>query len=468
MWMWKRVKPAERSSKRRAANNEARYLPVAGFFVTMLGMSIFDKATIQQRRKRAAQSLDQSMADGDLVLVFCGEPVQKPGGLDQTYPFLPHPEYFWLTGSRRAFGVIAYSKDGGWTEFVNPISKAEMLWEGSSGRLEGLDIAELASWLEKQKPARLFPLGQPSSAWLAYEGVADAGPLARLQESLNRARRIKDAAEAQLVRELAAIANAGYQRLQHYIKPGVTERQIQIEYETEVLKAGSEKFPYDTIVGTGRNAAVLHAIPTTRVVQNGDLVLIDAGADIQDYCVDITRVFPANGSFSEQQKSIYELVAKAQKASILAAKPGVEWHDVHRVAARTMAEGLKSLKLMKGDTEELLESGAISVFFPHGVGHMVGQRVRDVGGDATKPLRSCCGVRVRVDLPLEENFMMTVEPGLYFVPAILDDSGYRSRYKDQVNWSEVEKWRDFGGVRIEDDILIQRGGADVLTSVVAK
>jgi Xaa-Pro aminopeptidase len=343
-----------------------------------------------------------------------------------------------------------------------------MLWEGGSGKLEGLDIAELASWLEKQKPTRLFPLGQPSAIWLNYEGVADAGPLARLQEQLNKARRIKDPAEAQLVRELAGIANAGYTRLQNFIKAGVSERQIQIEYEKEVLKAGSEKFPYDTIVGAGRNAAILHAIPTSRVVQKGDLVLIDAGADIQDYCVDITRVFAANGSFSQQQKVIYELVAKAQQESIQKARPGVEWHDVHRAAARTLADGLKGLNLMRGNTEDLLESGAISVFFPHGVGHMVGQRVRDVGGDATKPLRSCCGVRVRVDLPLEENFMMTVEPGLYFVPAILDDSSYRSRYKEQVNWSEVEKWRDFGGIRIEDDVLIKSPGAEVLTAVVEK
>lgn len=425
-------------------------------------MTIFSKSAIQERRKRAAAAFDQVLSPTDVVLIFSGDPIQKPGGLDQTYPFLPHPDYFWLTGARRAHGVLWYSKNEGWADFVKPISKEEILWEGGGQVPEGRDVAELDSWLSEQRP--IF-LGQPSAKVFAHYD-AESDP--QVQEALNRARRIKDNEEVQLVRDLAAMANAGYRELKGMLKPGATERDIQIAYETAVSLAGSEKFPYETIVGSGANAATLHAIPTKKAVQKGELVLVDAGADVADYCVDITRVFAADGAFTQQQKYIYDLVAYAQQAGIALCKPGVDWKDVHIAAARVIAEGLKHLNILSGDTDGLLESGAISNFFPHGVGHMVGLRVRDVGGDATKAPSMTCGIHLRFNLKLEAGFVVTVEPGCYFVPAILGDQERREKYKTQVNWSEAEKWKGFGGVRIEDDVLVRDGEPEVLTAVVPK
>lgn len=270
------------------------------------------------------------------------------------------------------------------------------------------------------------------------------------------------------MRKLAGIANEGYKKVSQFMAPGVTERQIQIEYESAVLRAGSERMPYGSIVGTGTNAAILHASPSSRVVQAGELVLIDAGADIEDYCVDITRVFPATGEMNDRQKKIYQTVMKAQTASIALCRPGVEWKDVHLASAREIALGLIDLGILKCSVDEALESNAISVFFPHGVGHMVGLRVRDVGGPFNPNPKSYAGARLRVDMKLRAGHLMTVEPGCYFIEALINDAGTREAFKSQINWNEAVKWLDFGGVRIEDDILVTTSGPDNLTQIVTK
>lgn len=429
-------------------------------------MKPFSDGCLNTRKTRTAAALESCLRPGDVVLVHCGEPIQKPGGHDQNYPFLPHPDYLWLTGSRRPFGISAFSKNEGWTDFVKPVSRDELVWEGGAEVIPGTPIDELDSWLLKKSPARVFCLGQQGK--LDRRKNVDEEDAHEVQEAFNQVRRIKDVEEVELIRRLAGFANAGYAKVKHFVRAGVTERQIQLEYEAEVLRAGAEKMPYDSIVGTGTNSAILHAIPTSRVVKAGDLVLIDAGADVNDYCVDITRIFAADGTLTARQRSIYDLVLKAQGASIALCKPGTEWLDVHRASARVFAHGLKDLGIITGEAEAALESGAIAVFFPHGVGHMVGLRVRDVGGKLTKSPKITAGARVRVDLPLQENFLMTVEPGLYFIEALLNDPDTRKKFAAQINWAEVDKWRDFGGIRIEDDILVTKTGHDNLTAVVPK
>ncbi len=429
-------------------------------------MTNFHPTFLTERKNRAARGLDAVLSNGDLVLVLSGTPITKPGGLDQTYPFLPHPDYYWLTGSRRPQGVSAYTKDEGWIDFVLPVTRDEKVWEGGAEVIPGRPVGDLDAWILAKAPGRVFVLGQPGTQDLRRNVIEDDEWA--VQEAFNRVRRIKDQSEIDLIRALAGMANAGYAAIKAFIRPGVTERDIQLVYENAVLRAGAEKMPYESIVGAGTNAAILHAIPTSRVVKAGDLVLVDAGADVGDYCVDITRVFAADGAFTSRQKDIYQMVLRAQEASLALCRPGTEWLEVHRASARVFAEGLKSLGILRGEVDGLLESGAVSVFFPHGVGHMVGLRVRDVGGKLTRDPRKAYGVRIRVDLPLEENFVMTVEPGVYFIQALIDDADTRAKFRDQIDWTEVEKWREFGGVRLEDDVRITAGAPDNLTAVVPK
>lgn len=427
---------------------------------------IFPQSTFEERKNRTHKALSSILGNDDVVLVFAGTPVQKPGGHDQTYSFLPHPDYFWLTGSRRPAGVSCFTKAEGWIDFMVPVGRDEKIWEGGNEVVTGKDIAGFSSWLAQHNKGKVFLIGQ----FYGHEKLSSASPEARaeLQEVFSEVRRVKDRSEIELITNIALMASHGYAKLSNFIKPGVTERQIQLAYESEVLARGAEKMPYDSIVGTGTNSAILHAIPTNRVVGANDMVLIDAGGDIQDYCVDITRVYPASGKFTDRQQVIYNLVKEAQTESIKLCRPGTEWKDVHLASARVMARGLKELGILNVGVDEALESGAVGCFFPHGVGHMVGLRVRDVGGTPNPNPKKYAGARLRVDMKLSEGYLMTVEPGLYFIEALLNDAQTRSDFKTHINWNEIEKWLDLGGVRIEDDIHITKEGPVNLTASVAK
>jgi len=418
---------------------------------------------ISKRRRRFEAVLDG--IDG-IILVSCGAPLPKPGGLDQTYPFIAHPEYYWLTGSRRPDAVIAYDSESGWTHFVTPVSAAERLWEGDAVAPEGRGLDELPAWLEARPGRRKALLGQ----WAQNDAPNDVEFTVLAQQRLNAARRPKDSAEIDILRTAIRATAAGHARAMEFVRPGVSERAIQIEMEAAMFRAGADEVGYASIVGSGHRSAVLHGHPSDRILAQDEFVLIDAGAAVNGYTADVTRTL-CTGTMNAQRQHIYDIVLAAELAAIDASRAGVEWHEIHRTAAHVIAQGLVDLKIFVGDAEGLADRGAVSIFFPHGVGHMLGLGVRDVGGRAPdrEPGRTCCGAAVRVDLPLERGFVMTVEPGLYFVDAIIDSPSKRATYRDDVRWDELDKWRGIGGVRIEDNILVTSSGPpEVLTCDIPK
>ncbi|HYD23144.1 MAG TPA: M24 family metallopeptidase, partial [Flavipsychrobacter sp.] len=387
----------------------------------------------------------------------------KPGGLDQTYPFIPHPAYYWLTGRRRESEVVCYSKNDGWVEFQKEVGEDEAVWEGERTDLlvddKGKQIRELESFLSANKFSNVYKLGQSNSS---IEGKAF-----EFRTAMDKVRRRKDAAEVRLIESLARIAKAGYDRLEKVIKAGVSEKEIQIAFEQEIFLRGAHGVPYDSIVGSGANSAILHALPTDKKVQENEFVLIDAGVAIYNYCVDITRVYPSS-KLSDQHHSLYQLVAKAHKECMAMSRPGVMWRDVHMHAAKVMTEGLVDFGVLKGGIDSLMEKEVISVFFPHGLGHLVGLHVRDTGQEENLKPKTYAGARLRVDIELEEDHLITVEPGCYFISALLDSSKTRDKYREEINWAEVEKWKGIGGVRIEDNILITADGNRNLTKDIPK
>lgn len=425
-------------------------------------MAVFEADVLEARRCRAAAALER---EGALTLIGAGRPIPKPGGLDQTYPFRPHPEYYWLTGSRRWGGVLAFTPHDGWVHFVRPVSEEERLWEGAVEEVEGEDVAHLPAWLDTHRDLSVALLGSPIDGVVGEVGLAVS-----LRERLDAVRRRKDAAELQLHERAVAATAAGHRRAREVIRPGVTERQIQIELEAEMYRHGAETVAFGTIVGAGPHAAVLHFHPGERIVRAADLVLIDAGGDVEGYAGDVTRTYPANDLFTPEQQAIYDLVLASQRAAIALCRVGTEWHDVHRTAAQMLALGLRDLGILRGEVDGLLDSEVIALFLPHGIGHMVGLAVRDVGGRAPgrEDGKRYCGARLRVDLPLEADFLMTVEPGLYFVPALLDSKERRERYRDAVAWDTLDSWRSVGGVRIEDNVLVTSDGPRVTTAAIPK
>lgn len=424
--------------------------------------TLFSDGAIAARRARAVERLAPVV---DAFVVGAGHPIAVPGGHDQTHPWRAHPEYAWLTGENRPGSVVGWSFKGGWVHFVEPLNGAERLWEGIETVPEGEPLSKIDVWLSDIAPERLAVFG------CAVEGVEPTATLsARAQHALNAARRPKDAEEIALIRRAAAATAAGHALARSLIEVGASERRLKIELEAEFFRHGADATGYGTIVGAGRRSAILHGHPSDARVQVGDFVLIDAGASIDGYTADVTRTWVC-GEPDGRRAAVHRIVTEALDAGIDAARAGTEWHDVHRACAQVIATGLRDEGVLRGSPDSLSASGAVSLFFPHGVGHMLGAGVRDVGGHAPdrRAGRTCCGANVRVDLPLEEGFVMTVEPGLYFVDALLDDPARRQLYADAVNWDALDAWRGIGGVRMEDDILVRPSGPpENLTAMIPR
>jgi Xaa-Pro aminopeptidase len=247
----------------------------------------------------------------------------------------------------------------------------------------------------------------------------------------------------------------------------MSERAAQIELEAEAFRAGADAMAYETIIAGGPNSAALHFSPTSRQMRSGELVLIDAGAEYRRYASDITRTYPVGGTFTALQQDLHSLVRAAELAAIESCMPGTEWRDVHLIASRVIADGLVSCGILQGDRDSLIESGALWLFFPHGIGHLVGLGIRDAGGTVAGRRHDPPPFpHLRIDLALEPGMVVTVEPGIYFVGALLENAEQRRRHRDRVLWERVHRLRDFGGIRIEDNVLITESGHEVVTADV--
>jgi Xaa-Pro aminopeptidase len=425
-------------------------------------MQVFDQATLNDRRRRAEEAFGEL---SPVVIVGAGQPIPIPGGLDQTFPYRPHPAYYWLTGILRSGGVMAYDPAEGWTHFVRPVSAAERLWEADVPSPQGTDVAEFEHWIAQRNDRPIAALGSPMG-----DIQGDAAATREMKLRLDAARRVKDDAELELLARAVRATAAGFTAARQAIAPGRSERAIQIEIEAAMFRNGAEATGYATIVGAGARAAVLHSQPGPTEVQADDVVLVDAGGALLGYTADVTRTFSAGGQFTSEQQALYDVVLAAQLAAIDRCRHEVEWHEVHRTAAAELAAGLRHLGVLNTTVEEALESEAIALFFPHGVGHMVGLGVRDVGGTAPgrETGRKCCGAVVRVDLPVQRGYLMTVEPGVYFPPAILDDPQRRAKFQHAVAWDNLARWRTVGGIRIEDNVLITGAAPEVITGEIPK
>ena len=414
-----------------------------------------------ERRRRAVA--ERWNLDSEVVLIGAGEPLPVPGRADRTYPFRSHSEYFYFTDSERPGGVLAYDPQEGWVDFVAPVTNEELLWSGGDEEEDGgTPVSQLQTWLDKRNGRRIAVLGAPVDG-----ATSDAEVESALRYGLNEVRRRKDELELERMRAAERATAAGFAAVQPLIRPGATEREVQIELEAEFFRAGADSLGFDTIVAGGPHTAVLHFMPTARPFGKGELVLIDAGAEVHAYASDITRTYPASGTLDPEQAELHSLVRAAGVAATKDCIAGTEWRDVHRTAALVIGEGLVDFGLLSGEPESLLEQGAITIFFPHGIGHMVGLGIRDAGDQLEGRDGMYPGYpRLRFDRPLEPGHVVTVEPGIYFVPSLLRDRELRERHRDAVDWERTDRMTGFGGIRIEDNVLVTEDGFEVLTADV--
>ena len=418
-------------------------------------------SALSRRRATASEAWD---LDHEIVLVGAGDRVAIPGRYDRTYPFRAHSEYLYLTDRERPNGVLAFDPSEGWTEFLSPVTREELLWEALDGVREGVpegarSVLELEALLDARQGRRCGCLGAP------IEGV-ECDPLLTqdLRDVLTALRRVKDEVELERMTRAEQATRAGFLALPALIDAGRTEREIQIELEAEFFRHGADFLAFDTIIAAGDHSAIFHFAPTSRRLARGELLLVDAGGEVRGYASDVTRTYPVSGAFTAEQAALYEIVREALRAATATCRPGAEWRDVHLAAALAIGEGLVDLGLLRGEPASLFERGAMTLFFPHGVGHMVGLGVRDAGGVVPdRPPPGNGFPRLRVDLPLRAGYAMTVEPGIYFVARLLEEPETRAQLRDCVDWDTVDHFLGFGGVRLEDNVLVTEEGCEVIT-----
>ena len=417
-----------------------------------------------------------------------GVPVPVPGS-DQFHDYHAHPEFAYLAGARTPGSALALDPGEGWILFAPVAGIEERVWVGDGQDLEALaastglpvrPLGELSGWLERRRGETLALLGNDDIThhpaayglenWQALEMAIDPDLSARLSEQVSESRRAKDASEIALMRSAAGASRAGHLAALRIARPGMSERQLQIELEAEFFRNGAERTAYGSIVGTGSNGAVLHFSPTSRVLRAGEIVLIDAGAEVGGYASDVTRTFPVGPRFEGVQRDLYQLVLGVQQAAIGEVRPGVEYRALHLAASARIAAGLVDLGILRGNPADLVERDAHALFFPHGLGHMLGLATHDAGGCLKGRTPSDrFGLKwLRADLPLQPGYVVTIEPGIYFIRALLTDPVRREQYRDMVDWDRVDGLLDFGGIRIEDDLLVTATGADVLTGAIPK
>jgi len=297
----------------------------------------------------------------------------------------------------------------------------------------------------------------------------------KLAKAVISQRSVKTEEEIKEIEKALDISYQMYTAAMSLIRPGIYEHQVCGKVHGVVLANNSHlSFPFIFSV----HGETLHNHSYNNIMEKGDLVLMDSGAESPlHYASDITRTMPVSGKFTGRQKDIYNIVLKAQLDAIEMMKPGVLNRDCHLRAAKTIAENLKELGLMKGDPDEAVAAGAHALFLPHGLGHMMGLDVHDmeglnedlVGYDENVRRSKQFGLSaLRLGRKLQQGFVLTAEPGIYFIPELIDRWREENKLEEFINYDEVEKYRGFGGIRIEDDVLITGGGHRILGEPIAK
>ncbi|WP_432696890.1 Xaa-Pro aminopeptidase [Marinobacterium sp. YM272] len=417
-----------------------------------------------QRRRRLLEALPE----GSVALVAGASLATR--NRDAEFPFRQNSDFYYLTGFNEPDALLLLKpgrEEGEVVLFCPPRDPAMEIWTGYRAGPEGCVErfgADQAFDLDEQDehiPELLdgarrlyYAVGSDDAldaqvlSWLnavrakARLGAEAPEELVLLDNLLHEMRLFKDEEELAVMRQAAAISAEAHCEAMKLAAPGRYEYELEGRIISHCMSAGARFQAYSPIVGAGANGCILHYIENDAPMNDGDLVLIDAGCELDCYASDITRTFPANGRFSDEQRALYELVLKTNQACIELIKPGLPWNEVHDLSVQMLTSGLVELGLLSGDVDELIEQGAYRDFYMHRIGHWLGMDVHDVGN-----------YKVNGEWrPLEPGMVMTVEPGLYVSPQ---------------NENVEPRWRGIG-IRVEDDVVVTEQGCEVLTSGVPK
>lgn len=447
---------------------------------------MFDKATYVNRRAK----LKELVKSGIIILFGNNEsPCNFPA--NGYYPFRQDSSFLYYFGLNRdgLVGVIDIDNDIE-TLVGNDIDIEDIVWYGSVDSVH--DMAEsvgvkntapmkslktICNDAMRQKRRIHFLPPYRHDIKIQIFDLLGVHPVqqkeAASMDLIKAIVKMRSTKEAQEIEELERASVIGYKMhttAMRITKPGLTEKFVAGQVDGTANSYGA-MVSFPTIFS--QHGEIMHGSPSMAELESGRLVLCDCGGEtINNYCSDHTRTFPVNGKFTQRQLEIYSIVEACHDHALDVAKPGVKYMDVHFAVCRLMTERLKELGLMKGDTDEAVAAGAHAMFLPHGLGHMMGMDVHDmenldqinVGFDEeTRPRLDQFGTNcLRMGRRLEEGFVVTDEPGIYFIPALIDDWKASGHCAEFLNFDKIETYKDFGGIRIEDDILITKDGCRFL------
>ncbi|HZG41145.1 MAG TPA: aminopeptidase P family protein [Nodosilinea sp.] len=416
---------------------------------------------LQRRRDRLAE-----LYPGPVVL-WSGRAVSRnfPANV---YPFRANSHFLYFAGLPLANAAI-HLEGGKLTLFKDDTSPEAALWHGPTPSRDTLaaEIGAVAAYPYKTVESYL-----PGAATLPTQTAAAAAPNPALTAALVALRLHHDDNALAEIKRAAAVSVAAHQAGMAATSRAATEAEVRAAME-QVIMAQGMTCAYNSIVTV--HGEVLHNEQYHHGLAPDDLLLADVGAEAPSgWASDITRTWPVSGRFTRAQRDIYNIVLAAHDACIAAARPGIEYRDLHLLACRTLAAGLVELGLLRGQPDALVERDVHALFFPHGVGHLLGLDVHDmddlgdVAGYATGRVRSDrFGLKfLRLDRPLAANMVVTIEPGFYQVPAILDPARQSGQYEDVINWDRLSAFEGVRGIRIEDDVQITATGCTVLTEAL--
>jgi Xaa-Pro aminopeptidase len=432
-----------------------------------------------------------------LIAALGGQPALLVAGLPRprnyranSYPFRPHSHFLYFVGWGVP-GAVALFDAGEVTLYLPPEIPGDALWSGPpvdasaigaalggvrmasldalGGALAGRrDIATLPAPDAETRSQQSALLGRPIAT------AALTGPDGALADAVIQLRlRHDDAAvaELRLAADITALAHHAGMRA---TKPGIPESAVRAAMEAPLTAHGCAT-AYGSIVTV--HGEILHNESHHNLLEADDLLLADVGAETPGgWAGDVTRTWPVSGTYSSAQADVYDVVLTAQRHAIAAVRPGARYRDIHMVALQSVAAGLRDLGVLHGDPIERAHDGTAALLFPHGVGHLLGLDVHDMedlgdrAGYAPGRDRSAePGLKyLRLDRDLAAGMVVTIEPGIYFVPALLDDADVRRRTAGRVDWARLDAYRRIRGIRIEDDVLVSATGADVLTAAIPK
>lgn len=412
------------------------------------------------------------------LIYLKGAEVMYRYGTDYEFPFRQESNFWYLTGVNEAeYHAVIEIKSGDYHLFSPRRDAQYAVWHGKvrdqvairdQYRPDHLHFShELLSVLRSLQPEKIYCLDEAQAEFLEDLSREFSVDTESLADAITYCRSIKTEAELEKMREAARVNNLAHLEVMKALRPGMHEYEMKALFEYHQMRHGLLQNAYSGIHAGGVNSAILHYTENNQPIHDGDLYLIDAGFEYEGYASDVTRTYPANGRFTGDQAAVYQTVLNALNRCIELVKPGVKMEDLHLAACRIILSGLKEMDLVRGELDEMMEVNLFALFFPHGLGHFLGLDTHDVGGYPKGVERiDRPGIRfLRVRRQLEPGMVITIEPGLYFIPALLKPAFLESTYSKFLNAEKVEKLFNFGGVRIEDNLIVTESGSENLTDV---